>query len=411
MKCTGSESCDISVRRLINRAARNIFADGTLKVTENKYTVSLPATSSSLPEYYNLERFADREEYHGRLQIYITLGAIEAVWDLGAGENGQLKRISLLNPIAASNLLCERLPWEITLQAIDDLNSTGKSSLPRVDHIINGWKHGKSPSGISPDNSRQLIDSLKVIDASQNASKAGKDILLRRLSVQLFNDSKRIESLSHILSFLLEIEKEDVFSNLGLVKHPQPMLISSSSSCQVLVSGILYPLAFPYSGFRPDTIEGVIKAGCKIKQILTIENLASFNEASEDKEKPENLLIIYLAGNPTPSFLEAYKRILETSHPEKISHWGDIDVGGYRIAARLDDYIKPLGYRLSLWKMNPQEVALEQQETVPTRKQKDAILICKKHEWLNESEGLINNPVFKEQEFIEWEAPEIKGNI
>ncbi|MCO7021453.1 hypothetical protein L4F38_18740, partial [Vibrio paracholerae] len=196
-------------------AARNIFADGTLKVTENKYTVSLPATSSSLPEYYNLERFADREEYHGRLQIYITLGAIEAVWDLGAGENGQLKRISLLNPIAASNLLCERLPWEITLQAIDDLNSTGKSSLPRVDHIINGWKHGKSPSGISPDNSRQLIDSLKVIDASQNASKAGKDILLRRLSVQLFNDSKRIESLSHILSFLLEIEKEDVFSNLG----------------------------------------------------------------------------------------------------------------------------------------------------------------------------------------------------
>ncbi|MEB5598700.1 hypothetical protein GOP93_17205, partial [Vibrio cholerae] len=323
MKCTGSESCDISVRRLINRAARNIFADGTLKVTENKYTVSLPATSSSLPEYYNLERFADREEYHGRLQIYITLGAIEAVWDLGAGENGQLKRISLLNPIAASNLLCERLPWEITLQAIDDLNSTGKSSLPRVDHIINGWKHGKSPSGISPDNSRQLIDSLKVIDASQNASKAGKDILLRRLSVQLFNDSKRIESLSHILSFLLEIEKEDVFSNLGLVKHPQPMLISSSSSCQVLVSGILYPLAFPYSGFRPDTIEGVIKAGCKIKQILTIENLASFNEASEDKEKPENLLVIYLAGNPTPSFLEAYKRILETLHPEKISHWGD----------------------------------------------------------------------------------------
>lgn len=369
---SGADACDESMRRLIKKAARAVFADGALEPSVEKISVSLPATNSSLREYYRLERFADREEYHARLQIYSNAKAIKVDWDVGAGERGQLSRVTLLDPKAVVSILGEELPWEVASQAITRIAAVAKEGLPNVDHVIDAWCLGKAPAGVPAERANQLVDSMRIIDAAQKLSEGGQDILLRKLSARLFGDSKRIEALSHQLAFLLgekaETEEDDVFARLGLVKHPQPILLSGPPDCRIQIEGVAIPLACPYLGIRPDIIKGIVASNNPIRHVLTIENLASFNEAADCAEKARDLLIVYLAGNPTPSFLLAYNRILKCLEPAKVFHWGDIDVGGFKIAARLADSIRAIGYDLHLWRMNPLEVALGRNEFFQKRK-------------------------------------------
>lgn len=406
---SGADACDESMRRLIKKAARAVFADGELDPSEEKISVSLPATNSSLREYYRLERFADREEYHARLQIYSNAKAIKVDWDVGAGERGQLSRVTLLDPKAVVSIFGEELPWEVASRAIARIAAVAKEGLPNVDHIIDAWRFGKAPGGVPAERANQLVDSMRIIDAAQRLSEGGQDVLLRKLSARLFSDSKRIEALSRQLAFLLgepaETEEDDVFARLGLVKHPQPMLLSGPPGCSIRIEGIAIPLAYPYLGFRPDTIKGLVASSDPIRRVLTIENLASFNEAADLEKNARDLLIVYLAGNPTPSFLAAYNRILSSVEPTEILHWGDIDVGGFRIAARLADSIRSIGHSLKLWRMNPLEVASGQQKTVPEKKIEEASTICEKYGWNKEAEGLRSNPVFQEQEFLDWALP------
>ncbi|WP_232338755.1 Wadjet anti-phage system protein JetD domain-containing protein [Gallaecimonas pentaromativorans] len=406
---SGADACDESMRRLIKKAARAVFADGELEPSVEKISVSLPATNSSLREYYRLERFADREEYHARLQIYSNAKAIKVDWDVGAGERGQLSRVTLLDPKVVVGILGEELPWEVASRAIAKIAAVAKEGLPNVDHIIDAWRLGKAPAGVPAERANQLVDSMMIIGAAQKLSEDGQDVLLRKLSARLFSDSKRIEVLSRQLAFLLgepaETEEDDVFARLGLVKHPQPMLLSGPPDCRIKIEGGAIPLAYPYLGFRPDTIKGLVASNDPIRRVLTIENLASFNEAADCAEKARDLLIVYLAGNPTPSFLAAYNRILKSLETTKVFHWGDIDVGGFKIAARLADSIRAMGYNLHLWRMNPLEVALGRNKFFPEKKIIEASIICDDYGWSEEAEGLRQNPVFQEQEFLDWIPP------
>lgn len=409
MQFIGSLSCDKTVRRLIKKAANRFFADGDLPLMEKKNCVSLPATKSSMQEYYQLERFADREEFHARLQTYLNADAVEVEWDSGAGDRGQLKRIILINPQAAADILSEELPWVVAEKAIQDLKDVVKEGLPPIDHITEAWRKGKSSGGIPAERGHQFVDSLRVIDAAQRLVKEGKDVLLRRLSATLFGDTKRIEALSRQISFILgeqnELEEDDVFSRLGLVKHPQPMLLSGSSIYSVQLQEMLIPLAYPYLGFRPDTVYGLQNTDASIRRILTIENLASFNEAAEDRSRPSDLLLVYVAGNPTPSLLAAYNRILQSIKPSIVMHWGDIDLGGFRIAARLADSVRKVDHQLKLWQMNPLQVAPEKEVETDTKKIEAILKICQRYGWNEEFEGVSLHPAFQEQEFLAWVPP------
>jgi hypothetical protein len=250
---------------------------------------------------------------------------------------------------------------------------------------------------------------MRVIDAAQCMGARDKDLLLRRLSANLFGDTKRIEGLARQIGFLLgepdDSEEDNVFARLGLVKHPQPMLLSGPPSCSVKVGEEIVPLIQPYIGLRPDTIEGLQIGNEPIRQFLSIENLASFNEAAQYTSNPNDLVLIYVAGNPTPSLLAAYSRILKSVKPATVMHWGDIDVGGFRIAARLADNAMTAGHRLVLWRMNPAESAIAQNEKASEPKVEQIAMICQKYGWMRELDGLKKNPFFQEQEFISWEPP------
>jgi hypothetical protein len=406
----GPRACDRTIQRLLDRASRQAFKFGDLAPSPASLAVSLPATRSSLPEYFKLDRFADRDAYHARLQAYIDVRAIHAEWDRRAGERGQLARITLTGAPAAAQLLRVELPWVVAQRAIRDLEAVAGEGLPPIDYVAHGWSHGKAPGGVSAAKAHQFVDGMRVVDAARRLGSDNTDVLLRRLSVKLFADSKRIEALAKPIAFLLgepdEANEDDhVFARLGLVKHPQPMLISGPSSCQVRVNDGLVQLIRPYLGLRPDTMQGLEVRGDPIQHVVTIENLASFNEAAEATDNPADLLLIYVAGNPTPTFLRAYGRLLGAVSPAAVLHWGDIDLGGFRIAARLASQAITVGYRLDLWRMNPAECGSEGNVPDPSHI-KQVLRICDQFGWTRERAGFEHAPIFQEQEFLEWQPPQ-----
>jgi len=120
------------------------------------------------------------------------------------------------------------------------------------------------------------------------------------------------------------------------------------------------------------------------------------NEAAQDDSNPDDLLLIYVAGNPTPSLLDAYARIIRSISPNSLMHWGGIDVGGFRIASRLSDKAKMYGFDLDLWKMNPAKVASDKAERPNDSKIDEVLKICQRHNWIKEIAGMKQNPVFQE---------------
>jgi len=405
----GVAACDATLKRLLQKVARQVFAKGDLVPTGMVLQVSVPASASSLAEYLGLATFSDRESYHSRMQSFVNAGAVTLEWDRNAGIGGQLSRVMLSDPAVVAELLGVDLPWVVARESISSLEATAKEGLPPISHILDGWRHGKAPGGVSASNVAQFVDSLRVIEAANRLGASELDLLLRRVSAQLFGDSKRIEALAKPLAYLLgEADgdaEEDVFARLGLVKYPQPMLISGSKSCCVRMGDDLLPLARPYLGLRPDTIDAMEVGNAPIRRVLTIENLASFNEAAQDIYNPVDLLLIYVAGQPTPSLLAAYRRILKTVAPASVMHWGDIDVGGFQIAARLADAAGEVGCRLSLWRMNPQEAASSKIGQAEQSKVDRTMAICGQYGWTNELNGLQSHPFFQEQEFLEWVPP------
>lgn len=406
---SGISACDTSIQRLIDRAARLVFAQGSLAPVADWGQISLPATRASLPEYHELERYADREAYHARLQTFMAVGAVAVEWDRGAGERGQLDRLTLVDPGQAAAVLECPLPWEVARAAIRELELVSGDGLPPIDHIVDGWSRGKAPGGVTASKARQFVDGLKVIEAARRLGGGETDLLLRRVSAQFFGDTKRIEALARPIAFLMGdvegAEEEDVFARMGLVKHPQPMLLSGSSASLVRAGGKLVPLVRPYLGLRPDTIEGLQLGSASVRCIMTIENLASFNEAAQAPTNPEDLLLIYVAGNPTPALLATYRRLLESARPSCLLHWGDIDLGGFRIASRLADAADTAGYRLDLWRMDPTLWAKSASNRASSRKIEQIAKICEKHGWIREISGLKSHPYFQEQESIAWEPP------
>lgn len=409
MASNGVEACNKTIYRLIQRVARRVFSDGNLSPTDDQHSVSFPATSSSLSEYFQLERFADREEYHARLQSFVRIGAVRADWDRRSSEQGQLARLTLKDPAKAAELLGTDLPWVVARKAIQRLEKVAEGSQLTIDPIVDGWKHGRAPGGVTANKASQLVDSIHVIEAARRLGASDQDLLLRRVSTQLFGDSKRIESLARPIAYLLgdaDNVDDNVFSHLGLVKHPQPMLLSGATTCHVYVGEDTIPLLKPYIGLRPDRVSGLSVDGRQVDHLLTIENLASFNEAAEHSDNPQDLLIVYVAGNPTPSWLAAYSRLLMSAKPTTVMHWGDIDVGGFRIAGRIAESAIAVGYTLDLWQMNAAEFVGSEHNNVPGKEQVTQIVkLCEKYGWHQELAGLKDNPVFLEQEFNEWIPP------
>jgi hypothetical protein len=281
------------------------------------------------------QSYEQRQHCHVRLVAAEKAGAVQLRWSRQGGDDRPLERVRLVD---AGNLAAHlgTATASEAMRAARAILEPWLDRSPRVAELVQAWSLLKSPRGFGGDSAPDFADALRVLDALQQGR--GEDQIVRVLSRNLFRDSKRIEALARHIDLLTAREPgapvrrpEEVFNALGLVKEPQPFLVAGSGRLALEASPDC-PVARPFVGVSNRHVSGYSGTPA---WVLSIENLTTFHQASQHADARSGL-IVYTGGMPSPSWCRAYSAILDCI-PEQtpVYHWGDIDQGGFRIAAHL----------------------------------------------------------------------------
>lgn len=318
--------------------------------------VALPMTSaSSAREYIALRSLDELERFHAEVALAERAGAIVVKREGRSGDGSKLLRLGVADIAALARHLGMPLLDEQVAEAARKLDAWS-ARFPVVVDVIDAWRHGRKVRGCGAEVAGDLA--LAATAVAARADDAGHEHILRRESVRLFGDSKRLEKLTPWLELLATgelaatgLSKEEVWSAIGLRREPQPMLLAGPGSVELADATL--PLVRPYLGLPVESVRAVTTPA---RSLLTIENLATFHDAAQSPGAATTLLL-YTGGMPSPAWRAAYARILchwPSSLP--VYHWGDIDEGGFRIAAVLAATAQRAGHRLRPWMMSPTDI-------------------------------------------------------
>jgi len=168
-----------------------------------------------------------------------------------------------------------------------------------------------------------------------------------------------------------------------------------------LTDGLRLQLPSPFVALAPKSIRAVV-LGELVRTVLTVENLTVFHELAAGRAGLLiEHLVLFTAGMPAPSFIAFYERLLQTLTDRALYHWGDIDPGGFRVAACLARAADRSGRRLSLWQMDPSKIerSLSYRELSHTDV-REMRKICSDHGWTQEAAALEDSGFGFEQEAL-----------
>lgn len=390
-----------ALSRLLERAERGWARSG-------KTTAALVFTEASNPEYLALRSFVDKQAYHALLIHAEHKRAISIEWETAAGPQHQVKRIRIQDADVLAELLNVVPRWralERAREALEPLFAT----FPVTHAILAAWQQGRKIRGwLDVADIEQLLDAARTIARRQANDR--EEVSVRRLSAQLGFDSKRLESLAPAIDLLTSIDldqpsrdPEETFAELGIVKHPSPVLLSGRATLK-MHDGVLLPVPSPYVGVAPDSVASV-QLSHLCRAVLSVENLTIFHDLTALASP--SVLLIYSNGMPSPSWRRFFGRMLsELPHHCRLHHWGDIDGGGYRIAAHIANLSHQHGRTLGLYRMNPATLPHESSLRALTEREKAQMeRLAQTWAWSAELDGLRARPMAYEQEALDLDLP------
>lgn len=342
-----------AARQVLERLLRRAES-ARLRNADEHVSLSM-SRASSAREYLALRSLDELERFHAEVALAERAGAIVANREGRSGDGSKLIRLSVADLPALARHLGVTLLDEQAAAAMQALDAwIGR--FPVIVDVIESWRQGRKVRGCDAGAAVELALAAKAVAA--RADDIGHERILRRESVRLFGDSKQLEKLTPWLEILATgevtatgLSKEEVWSAIGLRREPQPMLLAGIGSVEL--ADVTLPLVRPYLGLPVETVRAVATpAHC----LLTVENLASFHDAAW-VEGASGVLLLYTGGMPSPAWRAAYARILAgLPAAVQIRHWGDIDEGGYRIAATLAAVAREAGRDLQPWLMSPADL-------------------------------------------------------
>ena len=355
---------------------------------------------AGVAEYTDLRSLAELDDFHAAITLAERDGAITVERESRSGDGSRLLRVRVADLTALARHLGVELLDDRVGQAAHLLQPWCER-FAVIDEVLATWRANRKLRGHGPEAAVELADAARAVAA--RLDDAGNERILRRESVRLFGDSKRLEKLTPWLEILTTGElaasglmKEEVWSAIGLRREPQPLLLAGSGT--VHLHGTSLPLLQPFIGLPMEAVQSVeSSANC----LLTIENLASFHDAAS-APGADCALLLYTGGMPSPAWQAAYARILTgLGAGTPIHHWGDIDEGGYRIAAKLAETANAAGHRLLPWQMTPSTLpqAIRAAAAAPTPAQLTRMCAwARRAGWEDLAAELCNEPLLLEQE-------------
>lgn len=315
-------------------------------------------TKTHLADYQATRALTEKEAFEAAMKSAKAQGAVSLTWEKGYGEDGFIQRIELIDLDALAKLL----GVETAASRLEKAAAQFATFLPEfsvLKDVLDRWASLKKVRTFGPDDAQDWIDAARVIRfmavARENST---VDEPIREVSAQLFKDSKRIEKLAAPVDVLLtgDVDAEirdpvDVWQEIGLFREEQP--IRMAGRVTVARTRVTALLDEPYGAFSAPSVVGLAS---NPKLVMTIENQTTFHGEAR-RRCDEEVLLIYTAGMPTPAWRSMYIRLLKAL-PDSVPvyHWGDIDEGGFRIAAILAREAKSAGHILQPWKMSPYDV-------------------------------------------------------
>ena len=136
--------------------------------------------------------------------------------------------------------------------------------------------------------------------------------------------------------------------------------------------------------------------------VLTVENLATFHELAMLASTTQ-ATVVYTGGMPSPTWRRAYRALLESIATHvPLYHFGDIDVGGFRIAHAVTEVVAHVGRSLRPWRMDPEMLVREGYELNPAKAVQVAAMQrwCDRLGWVDLADSLSRSPGTLEQEAI-----------
>lgn len=311
-------------------------------------------TARNCPQYAGLGSLAEFERFHAQLADAERTGAIKVEREPG---NGAFRAVRVVDLERLAAHLGRHLRGD-RVAAARELLAPWLPAHPVLEKVLERWTQGKPVRGNGPEAAPSLRDALYTVDRRRAEDYAER--ILRRESVQLFGDSKRLEKLTPWLELVTTgelspsgLHDEDIRGSLGLRREPQPMLVAGRGEAELVDTRL--PLCRPYLGLPVDAVRTLHSDA---RYLLTIKNLASFHDAARLlATNGSHGLLVYTAGMPSPAWRRLYQRILAGLPREAtVYHWGDIDEGGFRIAATLAADVRQQQRILHPWLMSPASI-------------------------------------------------------
>lgn len=173
-----------------------------------------------------------------------------------------------------------------------------------------------------------LLNAVKAVLSNQN------EIFIRELSVKLFNNSKRLETIENTIRSLLYKygeydDKETVLEEHNIIKTPTYVMVKGKG---ILHCGQTIDLSKIKGdiGFSTQTLKTLSSVELNGANVITIENLTNFHKYNSDNE-----LVIYLGGFHNSIKRDFIKLVAKCNPKTVFKHFGDIDAGGFYILEHL----------------------------------------------------------------------------
>lgn len=314
-------------------------------------------TSAALSDYRALRSLQAKEAFEATMAYAQAEGAI-CNKRPSRDSQGLIERIELGDITKLASLL-RKEPYSSRMRAAHRILLAHCAEFPILDEVLSSWRAQKKVRGTGPEAAPNWAMACEVVAYCRAQVVGGvTETPVRDASARMFKDSKRIEMLVPCLDVMLtgNIEalaraEAEVLQELGLYREPQPARMAGS----ILIRrerGV-FPPDSPYSALPPSTVLGL---GSLPSQLLTIENQTTFHVWAR-QAFDSDVLCLYTAGMPSPAWRAMYQRLLaDLPASIPVMHWGDVDEGGFRIAAVLSRCAAEAGHGLLPWRMRPVDV-------------------------------------------------------
>ncbi|RYH15956.1 MAG: hypothetical protein EON54_28485, partial [Alcaligenaceae bacterium] len=202
-------------------------------------------------------------------------------------------------------------------------------------------------------------------------------------------------------------DMEEVLVELGLVRFPPTLLLAADAFIQC-ARGVVTAVP-PYVGIAPEQLRTIAFSPAP-RLLLTVENLTTFHELAASR--PSEFVLLYTGGMPPRSWTAAYQKVLRAVPADcVVSHWGDIDAGGFRIASHIAHACADAGRKLTLhameWRAPPQ---VDAGRAFAPSDVKQIQAICAHWGWDAERDAVANATHPIEQEELPAAWPPFLGN-